>query len=92
MTAVDRQDRNETQEQQRATKDEARNQGVGTPEVGTELPARSSTDDSGVADLGVEEPVVIERVKDDPAERQRRSGTAWKERKIREEMERDANR
>ncbi len=55
----------EVREQHRATKDDARRQGIGTPDEGTELPARSYPDDSGVADLGVEEPVVPEPARGD---------------------------
>src|SRR5687768_11516561 len=52
-------------EAQRTTKDEARQHGIGTPDAGTELPARSYPDDSGVADLGVNEPVVSPAGTDD---------------------------
>jgi hypothetical protein len=45
-------------EAQRTTKAEARRRGIGTPEPGTDLPARSYTDGSGVADLGVDEPAL----------------------------------
>ena len=43
---------------QRTTKAEARRQGIGTPDAGVEPPARSYPDASGVADLGVDEPVL----------------------------------
>src|SRR5688500_13204223 len=45
-------------EAQRTTKGEARAEGIGVPDRGTELPARSYADETGVADLGVDEPVV----------------------------------
>ena len=51
-------EREHTAEAQRTTKSEARSQGVGAAEPGTELPARSYPDESGVADLGVDEPVL----------------------------------
>jgi hypothetical protein len=43
---------------QRTTKAEARHQGIGAPDEGLELPARSYPDATGVADLGVDEPVL----------------------------------
>ena len=48
----------EVAEQQRTTKEEATAEGIGTPEPGVQLPARSYADPSGVADLGVDEPVL----------------------------------
>ena len=45
-------------EEQRTTKEEARRQGVGTPEPGVEPAAPSYADETGVTDLGVGEPRV----------------------------------
>ena len=42
----------------RTTKDDARSEGIGSAEPGIELPARSYLDETGVADLGVDEPTV----------------------------------
>ncbi|CAA9523180.1 MAG: hypothetical protein AVDCRST_MAG73-306 [uncultured Thermomicrobiales bacterium] len=56
-------------EAQRTTKAEARQQGIGAPEPGAEPSARSYPDETGVADLGVGEPVVSPAVRDDPGPR-----------------------
>jgi hypothetical protein len=48
----------EVAEKQRTTKDEAGREGIGIPEPGVEFPARSYPDPTGVADLGVDEPVL----------------------------------
>lgn len=50
---------------QRTTKDEGGRKGIGTPEPGVELPAPSYPDPTGVADLGVDEPVLTPNVADD---------------------------
>lgn len=50
---------------QRTTKDEAGREGIGIPEPGVELPARSYPDPTGVADLGVDEPVLNPPVTED---------------------------
>lgn len=44
---------------QRTTKAEASAEGIGNADSGAELPARSYPDETGVADLGVDEPVVM---------------------------------
>jgi hypothetical protein len=44
--------------EQRTTKEEARRQGIGTPESGAEPDAPSYADETGTADLGVGEPRV----------------------------------
>jgi hypothetical protein len=53
-----RTDRDDTKARQRATIDEARDEGIGEPEDGVELAVPSYADTGGVADLGVDEPVV----------------------------------
>jgi hypothetical protein len=50
--------RKEVQARERTTIDEARQQGIGTPEEGMEPTVPSYTDPGGVSDLGVDEPVV----------------------------------
>ena len=52
-------------EAQRTTKAEARRQEGGAPDPGIEVPARSYPDPTGVADLGVDEPVVSPQLEDD---------------------------
>ena len=47
-------------ERERTTIDEARREGIGEPEEGIELGPGTYAEDSGIVDLGVEEPVVPE--------------------------------
>ena len=55
-------------ERQRTTIDEAREQGIGDPEPGAEpvVPSYADTDERDVSDLGVEEPVVPEKLRGEP--------------------------
>ena len=68
MDREDRQDRDDVRERQRATIGDARRQGIGAPEPGAELPARSYADPTGVTDLGVAEPIVPEPLTGDKPE------------------------
>ena len=47
-------------QRQRATKEQARGEGIGQPPPGEEPPARDYADETGVTDLGQGEPVVPE--------------------------------
>jgi hypothetical protein len=51
-------EQDEIRERERTTIDEAREEGIGEPEEGVDLPMPSYTESGGVSDLGVDEPVV----------------------------------
>lgn len=65
--------REEVQKRERTTIDEARKQGIGTPEEGIEPTVPSYTDPGGVSDLGVNEPVVPKAKQDDSKAKARNS-------------------
>jgi hypothetical protein len=56
--AMSRKDREETRRRHRTTIDDAREQGIGEPETGSEPTVPSYTDTGEIVDLGVDEPVV----------------------------------
>jgi hypothetical protein len=67
------QKRKEVQVRERTTIDEARKQGIGTPEEGIEPTVPSYTDPGGVSDLGVDEPVVPKGKQEESASKESHS-------------------
>ena len=58
MCAKGDQGREEIKKRSRVTKEQADNQGIGTPEDGVRLPVPSYAEDDQTSFLGVDEPVV----------------------------------
>lgn len=58
-------------ERHRTTIDDARRQGIGNPEQGDtpEVPSHADTEPGEITDLGVDEPVVPEKLRGDPPKR-----------------------